>query len=98
MELKRKIDIIDKEKRDIEIKEEVKRREKILVETHYENTLRCNMERLNFTADVLNWSHQGYATDKTARKRLQLNQSPRIESMIEEIHKKPASFTKAATT
>lgn len=79
LELKRKIDIIEKEKRDIEVREEVKRREKILIETRYENTVRTNKERLNFTSNVLNWSHTGYATDKATRKRLVLNQSPRIE-------------------
>lgn len=73
LELKRKIDIIEKEKRDIEVREEIKRREKVLIETRYENTVRCNMERMNFTNDVLLWSHSGYSTDKATRKRLQLN-------------------------
>ena len=95
LELKRKIDIIEKEKRDIEVREEIKRRERILIDTRYENTVRCNMERMNFTNDVLLWSHSGYATDKATRKRLQLNHSPRIELMIAEINKKPASFVKA---
>lgn len=42
LELKRKIDIIEKEKQDVALKDDIRKREQILIDTRYENTVRCN--------------------------------------------------------
>lgn len=52
LELKRKIDIITKEKKDVEIKDEIRKREQILIDTRYENRVKCNLEKMNFTSDL----------------------------------------------
>jgi hypothetical protein len=50
--LKRKIDIIEKEKKDDEVRHEIKHREQKLIDTRYENTLKCNQERMRFTEEL----------------------------------------------
>ena len=93
LELKRKIDIITKEKQDNEVREEVKRREKILIETRYENTVKSNFEKINLTKEILDWTHKGYSTTKESKKKLRLDHSPEIEEKIRDI-KNPKLFDK----
>ena len=74
---KRKIDIIEKEKTDLETKEEVKKREFILIETRYVNTVRNNFEKIRFKSEVEQWAHSGYSTSKNAKPRkFNLSASP----------------------
>lgn len=79
LELKRKIDIIEKEKMDSELKDDIRKREQLLIDTRYENTVRCNWEKMKFIDDVQHWSHTGYSTTKAAKRKIGMSTSPQIE-------------------
>ena len=79
LELKRKIDIIEKEKQDDALKIDIRQREQILIDTRYENTVRCNFEKIKFIEEVQTWAHTGYSTTKNARRKVNMSASPNIE-------------------
>lgn len=69
LELKRKIEIINKHVRDSELREEVKRREQILAVTRFENNIKTNLEKVNMTLDAQALIKEGFATGMARRKK-----------------------------
>jgi hypothetical protein len=93
-ELKRKIDIVNKEKKDNELREEVRRREQILIDARYDMRVKSNFEKISFTKDVQSWLKEGYSTSKAAKKKLRLDHSPGVEERLAKLASKDFAFGK----
>ena len=59
----------------------MKEREKILIETRYNNLVRTNMERNNYVHDLDSWAKTGFATSRSTRKKVGLSASPNLEKL-----------------
>ena len=85
LDLKRKIDIIDKEKKNEEIKQTIQQREKALCEQRYKNLVHTNMHKTYLSDELSKWAHSGFNTTRHSAKKHSLpasgNVSPRLESL-----------------
>ena len=86
LENKRKYDILHKEEQDFKLMDTMKERERLLIETRYNNTVRTNIERNNYIADLDNWAKKGFATSRSTRKKVNLTASPELEKLSKIAH------------
>ena len=81
LENKRKHDILFKEEQDFKLMDTMKERERLLIETRYNNTVKTNIERNNYISDLDNWAKKGFATSRSTRKAVNLTASPELEKL-----------------
>jgi len=81
LESKRKYDILYKEQQDQKLLNTMKEREKVLIETRYNNLVKTNIERNNYVEDLDKWAKKGFATTRSAKKKVNLTSSPDLEKL-----------------
>ena len=86
LETKRKYDILNKEQQDAALMNTMKEREKLLIETRYNNLVRTNMERNTYVAELDSWAKTGFATSRSTRKKVGLSASPHLEKLSKIAH------------
>ena len=59
----------------------MKERERLLIETRYNNTVKTNIERNNYISDLDNWAKKGFATTRSTKRAVNLSTSPELEKM-----------------
>ena len=86
MENKRKYDILYKEQQDQKLLNTMKEREKMLIETRYNNLVRTNIERNSYVEDLDKWAKKGFATSRSTKKKINLTSSPELEKLSKIAH------------
>ncbi|CDW79915.1 UNKNOWN [Stylonychia lemnae] len=73
LEFKKKMEIIEKEKSVEQIIEQVKEREKEIIQKRYENCVKLNFEKEQLKRTMHIWAHSGFTPDKSPEKNVTLN-------------------------
>ena len=81
LENKRKYDILNKEQQDAKLLDEMKTREKALIETRYNNLVKTNIERNNYIDELDSWAKRGFSTTRSTKKKIKLSKSPELEKL-----------------
>ena len=59
----------------------MKNRERILIDTRYDNIVKTNIDRNNYISDLDQWAKTGFSTSRTTKNRLNLSASPALEKI-----------------
>ena len=65
----------------------MKEREKVLIETRYNNLVKTNMDRNTYIDELDTWAKKGFSTSRSTRKKVNLTQnSPHLEKLSKIAH------------
>ena len=67
LESKRKQDILNKEQQDSELLNTMKNRERILIDTRYDNIVKTNQDRNKYISELDSWAKTGFSTSRSTR-------------------------------
>ena len=67
LESKRKQDILNKEQQDSDLLNTMKNRERILIDTRYDNIVKTNQDKNKYISELDSWAKTGFSTSRSTR-------------------------------
>ena len=81
LESKRKQDILNKEQQDSELLNTMKNRERLLIDTRYDNIVKTNIDKNQYITELDQWAKTGFSTSRSTRQKVNLSASPALEKI-----------------